>query len=246
MSGEEYEFHIDAYTPTTIPMARLAQYLSELAALIGQTERVHFTRLKSGSVQIVAKVEREAAPKVRVRLQNALDPEAPPDVRRPYIRLDEMLRADNAVAKLMRGSANIVRFPGRTGARSPRMGPFTEQAEVDGRIVRIGGTDDTAHALIEDGEGEVWSAECTRELAIQLAHYLYGDPLRLSGNARWERDEAGKWELLSFRAKDFHPLLAEDLATALNTLRRIDAQWKRDEDPTALLRQLREGSEEAH
>jgi len=46
MTGEEYEFHIDAFTPATIPMARLAQYLAELSVLLDQPERVHFEKLK--------------------------------------------------------------------------------------------------------------------------------------------------------------------------------------------------------
>ena len=67
MTGEEYEFQIDAFSPATIPMARLAQYLAELAALLGQPERVHFEKLKKGSVRLVARVEHEAIPKVRMR-----------------------------------------------------------------------------------------------------------------------------------------------------------------------------------
>ena len=56
MTGEEYEFHIDAFTPATIPMARLALYLTELAALFGHTESVHFEKVKKGSVRLVARV----------------------------------------------------------------------------------------------------------------------------------------------------------------------------------------------
>ena len=90
--SEHYEFSLDAFTPSTIPMARLAEYLRELAALLGSPEKVHFRRIMSGSVRIVATVEREAAPKVRARLQNARDPEGPKEVRRPFERIDEMLR----------------------------------------------------------------------------------------------------------------------------------------------------------
>lgn len=246
MNGEEYVFHIDAFTPATIPMARLAQYLTELSALLGYAESVHFEKLKKGSVRLVARVEREAVPKVRLRLQNTADPGAPEEVRRPYKKIDDMLRSDNAVGKLLRGTSNVVRFPGRDAKRSPRMGPFTERAELDGKIVRVGGTDDTAHALIEPLDGAVISAECSRELAVQLAHHLYGAPVRLIGNARWERTDAGEWKLLSFRAKEFCPLRAEDLATSVARLRKIEGDWRRDDDPSELLRKLREGDSGTH
>jgi hypothetical protein len=246
MSAEEYEFHIDAFTPTTLPMARLAEYLRELSLLIGHTHSVHFKKVKSGSVGVVASVEREAVPKVRVRLQNARDPSAPDDVRRPYERIDNMLREDNAIGKLLRGTTNVVKFPGREAAKSVRMGPFTEQSSLDGKIVRIGGTDKTAHALIEIAEGEIVSAECSRELAKQLAPFLYGAPIRLTGNARRERTELGEWKLISFRAKEFSALNADDLATVVGRLREIDADWKKDGDPVALMRKIRGDSGSRH
>jgi hypothetical protein len=245
MSGEEYEFRIDKFTPSTIPMARLAEYLRELAALIGHYDSVHFKRIKGGSVSVVASVESEAIPKVRARLQSARDPEAPKDIRKPFERIDEMLREDNAIAKINRGNSNVVKFLGRDGARNPRMGPFSERGEIDGKIVRVGGADKTAHVLIEQADGEILSAEISRELAVALAHYLYTKPVRLAGLARWERTETGQWNLVSFRAKEFELLKDDDLASAVGNLRRIEADWKHDPDPLALLERVRGSSGEA-
>jgi hypothetical protein len=217
----------------------MAEYLHELSLLLGNKKSVHFKRIKSGSVKFAVAVEHEAVPKVRVRLQNALDPSAPEDVRKPYKKIDDMLRDDNGVGKLVRGTTNVIKFPGRLGAKIPRMGPFTEAATFDGKIVRVGGTDDTAHALLERDDAEVISAECSRELARRLAPYLYGAPVRLIGNARWSRNDFGEWELHGFRAKDFETLNAEDLATAIQKLRNIDADWRHDADPVALLQKVR-------
>jgi hypothetical protein len=246
MSADEYEFHIDAFSTVSMPMARLAEYLRELSQLLGSQNSVHFKRLLKGSVRIVAMVESEATPKVRVRLQNARDPHAPDEVRRPYRRIDDMLREDNAVARLLRGGTNVVKFPGRTAEKNPRMGPFTEATSFDGHIVRIGGTDATAHALLETAEDKIISAECSREMAVQLAPYLYRAPVRLIGNARWERTEVGEWELKSFKAKDFLALSLEDFATVLSRLRGIDADWRREADPIALVGRLRDDKGSAH
>src|SRR5688572_14976579 len=129
MRAEEYEFCIDAFSPEKIPLSRLAEYLIELGKLLGNDESVHFHKLKEGSTRIVTRIEHEAVPKVQARIQNAIDPEAPEDVRKPFQRINELLRADNAVGKLEHGgdksknrSAIILRFPGREAVRQPKMG----------------------------------------------------------------------------------------------------------------------------
>ena len=35
-AGAEYRFSIDAYTPATMPMARLAEYMAQLALILGE------------------------------------------------------------------------------------------------------------------------------------------------------------------------------------------------------------------
>ena len=41
------------FTPTTIPMSRLAEYLLDLATLLGHKESVHLIGVKDGSAQPV-------------------------------------------------------------------------------------------------------------------------------------------------------------------------------------------------
>jgi hypothetical protein len=119
MSSEDDEFRISAFTPSSIPMARLAQYqyMAELASLLGNSENVHFASLKKGSVRVVARVANEAAPKVSLTVNSARDPSGPPEVRRHFKRIDDMLRYDNAVGNLKRGRTNIISFPGQESGR---------------------------------------------------------------------------------------------------------------------------------
>ncbi len=49
-------------------MARLAEYLHELAVILGEPRAVHFVRLDAGSTVIIHKVEQEAIPKVTDRV----------------------------------------------------------------------------------------------------------------------------------------------------------------------------------
>jgi len=55
--SKRYTLYVEAYTPETIPMARLAQYMQNLAAMLGHDAAVHFETLKPGSTQIVSRID---------------------------------------------------------------------------------------------------------------------------------------------------------------------------------------------
>jgi hypothetical protein len=61
--GTEYQLRIAAYTPATIPMARLAQYMADLAIMFCERDSVHFRGLTKGRTILNARVDREAAPR---------------------------------------------------------------------------------------------------------------------------------------------------------------------------------------
>ena len=65
----EYRFEIDAYTPETIPLSRLSQYLGDLARIMGESANVHLVRIEKGSTAPIIRVDWEAEPKVRERLR---------------------------------------------------------------------------------------------------------------------------------------------------------------------------------
>ncbi len=51
MPGDDvYELYIDALTPATISMSRLAEYMRDFAEMLGHNEHVHFEKLKAGSL----------------------------------------------------------------------------------------------------------------------------------------------------------------------------------------------------
>jgi hypothetical protein len=231
-----YTFHIDAYSPETIPMSRLAEYMLALAEIFGEKGSVHFQGLKSGSTQILSRVQREAAPKVRENLLVASTG-----------KLNEMLRSDNAEAKLLRSDSNVLDFPGRRLPRPAKMGPFTQAVEKDGVLVRIGGKDKSAHAIIEDSEGCTWSFEVTRELARDLAGLLYDRPIRLIGTGRWFRDEDGNWQHRDLKALEFQILSGESLANVVGRIRQLPSDaWNLGDDPVGQLRALRDDNQGVH
>lgn len=241
MGPDEYNFHIDAYSPETIPMARLAEYMASLALMLGQTNSVHFVRVDGGSTSLVHRVEREAVNKVRGRLQLVGTPDAPKEAGIAYQKLNAMLYDDNAVAELILEGANVLRFPGREIPRPPKMGPFNQHWEIDGVLVRIGGLDSSAHATLEDSDGRAWSCEVSRDLAKELAHHLFGSPVRVRGTARWFRSEQGEWQLSTFRGDAFDILDTDDLRNVVMRIRNVTANW--DPESVRRLMDLRDDDE---
>lgn len=222
----DYEFKISAFSPDTIPMARLAEYMGALADLLGEKERVHFERLKAGSTVLAARVEEVARPKVRQHLVEVRSADESDARHKVVARLNSMLRDDNAEGALRSGSAEIVRFPGRHLAIPEEIGPITKHTEVRGVLVRIGGKDRTAHAHVLDPEGRDWGCVLDRDLARRLAPHLFGVPVILSGEGRWKRTREGKWELISFKARSFEAVEEKTLSESIDSVRRVPIELR--------------------
>lgn len=243
---DEYELWIDAYTPDSIPMNRLAEYLAAFSKLLGHQANVHFSRLEKGSIAHVAWVEHEASPKVSDRVSQTAAGTAANDALAAYADINKLLKFDNAIGELRARPAGgktavVIQFPGRNTQEPEKFIPFWEPAEVDGELVRIGGKDSSAHAQIVDGEGRTWSITLTRDLASRIAQFLYKGPvLRAIGTARWERAEDGEWKLLDFRVDDFEILDDVGLTEATVRLRALrDTDWSTQQDIDSTIARIR-------
>lgn len=241
MDEDEYIFHIDAYSPETIPMTRLAEYMAVLAAIFGEKDSVHFKGLQGGSTKVVSRVQREAVPKVRENINDAQSGDGNQDSIKAYKQANEMLRNDNAAASLECAGTNVLDFPGKKIPRPPKLGPFNQGVEKDGVLVRIGGVDKSAHATIEDGDGKTWSFEVNRELAVEIAHHLFGNPIRLKGTGRFFRDNDGLWQNTSLKGASFHELNPDSLFDVVEKLRQIsESAWTDGKSPLLVMRSLRD------
>lgn len=226
--GAEYRFLIDAYTPKTIPMARLAEYMQHLADMFGETASVHFNRLEQGSTVLVSRIDNEAVPKVRHRIVSLRRREGPSEAQRAYRAINKLLREDNGVGLLKEKpkGATIIRFPGREEIEE-NFPAVREQGTIDGVIIRIGGKDQTVHITLETDSGQVAGCYTTRLIGKQLGHKLF-EPVRLFGRGRWTRDIEGQWELLDFKVEGFEPLADVPLSKALAGLRGIETEWSQE------------------
>lgn len=217
VEGEEFVFRIDAFTPDTLPMARLAEYMAALARLVGYEDKTHFRALEEGSAKLIHKVEEDAVERVENRLR-AL----PQDAAKAFKLIDDLLVEDGAVAELVGPKGRLrIAFPGRTRPKPLCFPVFRQQGSIEGQIVTIGGRDTTAHLMLQDGMVTHTRVILTREQARDLAPYLYGPKIRLIGNGRWERHADGSWKMLDFKV-DRHELLDDrPLADVLGEIRAL-------------------------
>ena len=218
-SGHEFRFRISAYTPTTMPLARLAEYLAELAKILGQNESVHLIEVDEGSTVLVHKIDGEAVPKVRERAIAVQNGSGPADAMRSYRQVNKMLRDDDGSAAFLEDGAELIEFPGSKATLPPFIS-VSERAEIDGEIQRVGGTGNPVPVLLTTEGHTLSGCWAKRDIAKQLGARLF-EPIRLFGEGRWTRSPSGIWSLGYFRIDSFQELESGSLSDTINKLRAI-------------------------
>jgi hypothetical protein len=247
--GKPYRLRIsESYTPGTIPMARLADYMRVFAKLLGESHAVHFERIVDASVGLVARVDVPAERRVAERLSSLKTGASTKDARQAFDELDSMLREDNAVGALDNAEgAVIISFPGKMREIPQAYGPFWREGDVQGQVVSIGGRDTTVHVQLVDRQQVITGIEMTRELALRVKEHLFGKTIRLRGRGRHMRGTDGLWRLEGFKASSFEVLDDASFDQVVDMLRAVSgSEWGRSDDPSAALRSMRHDDETAH
>jgi hypothetical protein len=243
-----YRFKInDAFTPQTIPMARLAEYMTELARVFGEQEHVHLSEVREGSVEVYADIDFSAATKVERRLLS-INSDPAGDLKKALERIDELLASDNATGDLKDADGKVLfRFKGRDRPIPLAYGPFREDGFIDGQIIRIGGKDETIHVTLMDGDRVYTGCTVGRDLAKKMAAYFLGPSIRVHGNGTWERKGSGEWDLKGFRISDFEALDDNPLGDVIAKLRQVSGnEWIEEVDPVSLILRERGNGEVSH
>ena len=89
-------FKIQAYTPETMPMARLASYLELLATILGEASSVHLVDIEEGSTTAVLHIEPEAFPRVNGRIDSLQQGLGPDSAQQALRSIEKFLREDRA------------------------------------------------------------------------------------------------------------------------------------------------------
>jgi hypothetical protein len=238
---KEISFKIDSFTPATLPMARLAEYLSSLAALYGSESEVHFKSVRKGSAILVATIEEPALPKVFHRLRSVSSKEPNIEAKKAYGAIDKLLRNDNAIGSVSQvGKGKLLEFPGRLNS-IPEPISIIQATTVDGMVIKIGGKDDTIPVTIRDQEGRIVKCQIRGEAqAKELSKYYLSGQVRFHGSGKWIRYPNGSWEIDSMTIQSYEVLDTTPLDEVLAELAAVEGNgWKSMDQPLVAWRKLR-------
>ena len=239
MKNSDITFRIDAFTPETLPMARLAEYLSLLAALYGNKEHVHFSAVESGSALLKVEVEEEFFPKVLDRIGTINAGEPNKEVAKAYQQIDDLLRHDKATGEL-RAQGKVIFFPGRNKRIEETI--FVNQwTQIDGVVIKIGGKDSSIPVTIRDLEGATYNCQIYGEdRARELAKHYLGSLLRIRGDAKFARHPQTGWTIQSLVIEDFEVIAIRDLTDIFTDLRNVPNNgWAEEPNPVGSWKVLR-------
>ena len=234
---EQFQFDVHAFTPTTLPTSRLAEYVRDLAVIFGHGESVHFLRVDEGSANSIIAVEPQSIAKIERRLIGVRDRVGPSVALRAYESLDRKLEQDAAIAFLRGGTSGIViPFARRNRPKQELVDAVSEIGQVEGELVQIGGRDESISVYLRDGDRE-YICYASRAQGKELAKHIFSK-IRLSGRGIWSRDADAKWNLDRFDVERFQPLTDEPLSETVARLRLIP---RPEIDPITLLASLSNG-----
>lgn len=238
----EYRFEIDVFTPLTISMKRLNEYIGDLVNLFGNEEHVHFLRVEEGSAAPTVFVyPPPAIPHVERRILAVKTHGASARATKAFNAINTKLGEDGAVARLISKQGELLYFPGRELSTSPQIGPIKEHGTLEGEIIGIAGRDETVQVYLRELEKIHTCTTQNRDKARDLAKYLFEGKVRVSGEGTWYRTKSGQWELKSFIVESFSPLRGEAISEVVSRLRSIESEeLKQIKNPLTFLDELRQ------
>lgn len=233
------KLRIDGFTPHTLPMARLADYIRDLADLLGSESDAHLIAVGEGSADLVHEVPEENYQKLQERVIDAAQGRGPKKATEGYVNLRTNLRRDAKPANLLNDNDKaVLQFP--LAESGPLFGPVTQPGSLEGVLIKIGGRDETVPVHLQDGS-EYYKCTASRALAKDLRNELFEKPIRVNGIGKWSRGEDGEWQLEGFKITSWERLSDDALEAVLGRMRAAESDWDKIDDPLAELRRIRKG-----
>lgn len=226
--GTEIRWVMEGFEPDTIPMNRLAEYMTELSKLFGEEEHVRFVRVEDNCVAVVNKVVAPGSfSRIAKGLEGVANGSAPPVKLTAYGRINEMLNEDGGYAYAKRGSAIILRFPGVTKI-APEVLTIAGVATVTGYLYHWSEDADGWISLRLRQQSQPY-ARCyaPKHVGEHLRSFL-SSTVRLTGKGTWVRSAKGEWSVTDLEVAHAIQLKDVSLREATNALRAIKGKWRND------------------
>lgn len=222
--AKEIVFELKGRMPHQIPLARMASYMQEFAALIGSDDAALFSEIRPGSTRIAAR-PREAGGQsaIRRRVLNASVGKGPREAVAAFKKITELASADRAPAKVTDGHTAIVHFPSNLPTYDPIR--VIERGHVTGLLEGVlrDGQRGVKARIRPDGEPLII---CTATGAVgKRLGGLFLEYVRAYGFGHWKREKSGKWVCESLHIESIDPLSNVPLREAVRDLRGLDVAW---------------------
>lgn len=240
---EEISFVIPGYTPETMPLNRLIEYVQQMSLVLGEPESLHLIAVKAGSCAPTFRVPKEVALVAQDKAARVARGDGSKKQLDAFNRMRRMVRRDGAgearpavLRSLSRVFLEIPAAPQDSGVLSGVRQPST----VDGQLIRVGGPSEDASMQVQDIEGRILSGfVAKRALAKELAGLLW-EPVRLFGDGSWGRTADGEWVIERMLVRSYERLDEESLGVTVERLRGLKVVWP--ENVAAGLEAEREGA----
>lgn len=226
---ERFEFTVPGYTPETMPLDRLMEYLAQLSIILGQPSDLHLIGIETSSTRPVLAMRHDVAVRARARAGEVRHGGGSTRRRDAFATICRMVSEDGgATASLTAPEGKILEFPKVDLGADQIIHSVRQPTTLQGELIRVGGLRENAQLLIQEMSGKVVSG-CTapRDVARAMAPLLYKS-LRVSGIGSWHRTAAGQWEVTNLHVQTFEELDADVHEATLAKLQAVVAMWPAD------------------
>ena len=109
---ERFEFTVPGYTPDTIPLDRLMEYLSQLIVILGQPSDLHLINIKRSSTKPVLAMRHDVAIRARLRVSEVRQGGGSARRREAFDALRRLVSEDGGKPAILRArEGKILEFP---------------------------------------------------------------------------------------------------------------------------------------
>lgn len=227
---EELEFVIPAFTPETMPLPRLLEYLEEIATVVGVAKDMHLIRIEESSTRPVFKIPRPTAALARQQADAVRQGRGTPAQRGAFDRIRQMVRHDGGEPANLKDRSGVILsfFP----LESPDavVATVRQPTSFDGELTRIGGAGEYSAVQMRDAAGKIYSGfSASRSTAKAMCSLLF-EPLRVTGTGTWERTRNGAWNLSKMLISSFERIEDEAAEEVMRRLGAVKVTWPEDAD----------------
>lgn len=238
---ERFEFVVPGYTPDTMPLDRLIEYLTQLTVILGNPSDLHLVGIEKSSTKPVFLLPHHAAVKARHRARETWEGGGSIRQRSAYNRIRRMVADDGGKPAILTSQhTTILEFQSVDLGADQEISSMRQASSVAGELIRVGGDSEFDQILLKEFSGDVVSGcFATKEVAKQLAKRLH-EHVRLHGIASWSRDRRGKWHIARMKVLTFETLEDDSLSEAITEAQAAVTEWP--EDLVEKLLEMRRGA----